>query len=161
MDNTQRIGIDIEGVIRTKGKKARSVEEYLDAKPISDAITVIAGLADKLGPENIFIISRCPEYAEDVILQWLDNQNFFSDIGFNRSNVYFCRERVDKALIARRLQLTHFIDNRIDVLDAMLDVVANRILFTGGSNHDKTEIDDSIIVLNNWNSILEYIKKYV
>ena len=159
MDNPQRIGIDIEGVIRAKGNKARSVEEYIDVNPLSDATRVITALVDKFGSENIFIISRCPEYAEDGILQWLGNQKFFTNIGFIRSNIYFCLERADKAIIAKQLKLTYFIDDRIDVLDAMKDIVANRILFTGGSNHDNTVIDDSIVVYDNWNSVFDFIKE--
>lgn len=157
MDNMQRIGMDIGGVIRGKATERQSVEEYLVVNPLSDATKVIKALVDKFGSKNIFIISRCPEYAEDVILLWLDKK-IFTNIGFKRSNVYFCRERADKARIAQRLKLSHFIDDRIDVLDAMKDIVVNRILFTGGSNHDNTVIDDSIIVLDNWNSILEYIQ---
>ena len=159
MNHTSQIGIDIEGVIRGKTAMSRTIDEYLAATPLKNAAKTIKSLVKLFGSDNIFIISRCPEYAEDVILQWLDNQKFFTDINLDRSNVYFCRERAGKAPIAKRLQLTHFIDDRIDALDAMKDIVANRILFTGGSNHHNTEIDDNIIVLDSWNSILEYIKE--
>ena len=159
MNHTSRIGIDIEGVIRGKTAMSRTIDEYLAATPLKNAAKTIKSLVKLFGSDNIFIISRCPEYAEDVILQWLDNQKFFTDINLDSSNVYFCRERAGKAPIAKRLQLTHFIDDRIDALDAMKDIVANRILFTGGSNHHNTEIDDNIIVLDSWNSILEYIKE--
>lgn len=153
-----RLGIDIGGVIRAKATGPQSVEEYLVARPLTDVTRVITAFVDIFGSENIFIISRCPEYAEDTMVQWLDKQNFFTSIGFKRSNVYFCRERADKARIANQLKLTHFIDDRIDVLDAMKDIVVNRILFTGGSNHDNTVIDNGIIVLDNWDSVLEYMK---
>ncbi len=159
MDHISRIGIDIEGVIRSKTAKSRTVDEYLAVEPLGSAFKTIKSLVKLFGNDNIFIISRCPEYAEDVILQWLDNQKFFNEIDFNRSNVYFCRERADKAPIAQQLQLTYFIDDRIDVLDAMKDIVANRILFTGGSNHENNIIDDEIIVIDNWDSVLEYTKK--
>lgn len=158
MDHTSRIGIDIEGVIRGKTAMSRTIDEYLAATPLKNAAKTIKSLVKLFGSDNIFIISRCPEYAEDVILQWLDNQKFFTDINFDRSNVYFCRERADKAPIAKRLQLTHFIDDRIDVLDAMKDIVANRILFTGGSNHEDNVINDDITILGNWDSVLEHIK---
>lgn len=158
MDHTLRIGIDIEGVIRVKTAKSRTIDEYLAATPLKNAAKTIKILVKLFGNENIYIISRCPEYAEDVIIQWLDNQKFFTDINLDRSNVFFCRERADKALIAKRLKLTYFIDDRIDVLDAMKDIVANRILFTGGSNHGDNIINDDIIIFDNWDSVAEYIK---
>jgi hypothetical protein len=158
MDYVSRIGIDVGGVIRSKAAKPLTIDEYLDASSLRDAAKTIKALVNLCGSDNVYIISRCPKYAEDVILKWLDNQKFFTEINFDRSNVYFCRERADKAPIAKQLQLTYFIDDRIEVLDAMKDIVANRILFTGGSNHHNTEIDDNITVLNKWGSILKYIK---
>ncbi|MGB4420643.1 MAG: hypothetical protein WBI29_02490 [Candidatus Saccharimonadales bacterium] len=159
MDNTSRIGIDIEGVIRSKTAKSRTIDEYLAATPLKNAARTIKSLVKLFGSDNIFIISRCPEYAENVIIRWLDDQKFFTDINFNRSNVYFCQERLDKSDIARQLELTYFIDDRIDVLDNMKNIVANRILFTGGSNHHDSEIDNNIITLDSWDSVLEYIKR--
>lgn len=156
--STKKIGIDIMGVILPKATETGTFEEFMACSALPGAIQSIKKIVNLYKPQNVFIISRCPELAENGILQWLDNQKFFTDINFDRSNVYFCRERVDKALIAERLQLTFFIDDRIDVLDAMKDIVANRILFTGGSSHGDNVIDDDIIILNNWDFVLEYIK---
>lgn len=158
MDHISRIGIDIEGVIREKIAKPRTIDGYLAATPLKNSVKSINVLVKLYGSANIFIISRCPKYAEDVILKWLDNQKFFNDIKFGRSNVFFCREQADKAPIAKQLQLTYFIDDRIDVLNAMKGIVANRILFTGGSNHGDKVVSDDIIILDNWDSVAEYIK---
>jgi hypothetical protein len=43
--------------------------------------------------------------------------------------VRFCRERPDKAVIAAELGLTHFVDDRVDVLEHMVGVVTHRYLF--------------------------------
>jgi hypothetical protein len=161
MDNHMiLIGMDVHGVIMDKFDKSKSVEEYLTTVPLKHATTVIKNIIDLYGPENTFIISKCPMYAEDEIIKWLDNQNFFTEIGFIRSNVYFCRERTDKAPVAKQLRLTHFIDDRVDVLNAMKDVVSNRILFTGGGNHEESD-DKTITELDNWDSVQDYITKTV
>ena len=158
--SSKKIGIDVMGVILPKTiENNGTVEKFMVCPALPNALESISKLVNLYRAENIFIISRCPEYAEVVIAQWLDRQKFFTNIGFKRSNVFFCRERADKAPIVKRLQITYFIDDHIDVLDAMKDIVANRILFTGGSNHPKTETDENITVLDNWNSIFEYIKR--
>lgn len=43
--------------------------------------------------------------------------------------VRFCRERPQKAPICAELGITHFIDDRADVLEPMCGIVANRFLF--------------------------------
>jgi hypothetical protein len=43
--------------------------------------------------------------------------------------VRFCLKRPEKAVHCRELQITHFIDDRTDVLEAMLGVVPNLYLF--------------------------------
>lgn len=161
MDNhTIRVGMDVHGVIMVKFDKSKSIEEYLSTSPLKHAMKVIKNIIDLYGAENTFIISKCPMYAEDEIIKWLDNQNFFTDIGFIHSNVYFCRERTDKAPIAKQLRLTHFIDDRVEVLDAMKDVVSNRILFTGGGNHEESD-DKTITGLDSWGSVQDRITKTV
>jgi hypothetical protein len=43
--------------------------------------------------------------------------------------VRFCLQRPEKALHCRELGITHFIDDRTDVLEAMIGVVPNLYLF--------------------------------
>jgi len=153
-----RVGMDIGGVIRSKYSESKPVKEYLATSPLKNAIEVIKNIIELCGAENTFIISKCPMYAEKVIMTWLDDQNVFTDIGFIRSNVHFCRERTDKAKIAKQLGLTYFIDDRVEVLDAMRDIVSYRILFTGGGNHEKSD-DKTIISIDSWDSIQDNIQK--
>lgn len=152
MNNIIHIGIDIGGVIRGDFDKSLSVQQYMAVNPLDNATKVIKSIIDAYGAENTFIISRCPKYAEKVNIKWLEKQKMFADIGFMRKNVYFCRERTDKAKIAKRLKLTHFIDDRVEVLDVMKDIVKYRILFTGGNNHEESN-DKSIVALDSWDKV--------
>lgn len=156
--NKIRIGMDIGGVIRGDFDQSLSMQEYLSETLLANATNVIKDIIDVFGAKNIFIISRCPKFAEEVIIKWLDNQNMFKNIGFIRKNVFFCRERTDKALIAKRLKLTYFIDDRVEVLDAMNNIVNNRILFTR-VHKSNTPVDSRILCLDSWNLIHDFIKK--
>jgi hypothetical protein len=51
--------------------------------------------------------------------------NFWKYTGVPRSNLYFCRHHEDKAVICERLGITHFVDDRLRVLDC-LKTVGNR-----------------------------------
>jgi hypothetical protein len=62
-------------------------------------------------------------------MQWFERHRFFERTGIDSRNVRFCLKRPDKAVHCRELGLTHFIDDRTDVLDAMAGVVLNRYLF--------------------------------
>jgi hypothetical protein len=60
---------------------------------------------------------------------WLDHHRFFEQTGVAAANVRFCRERPQKRDHALALGLTHFIDDRIDVLGHLEGAVAHRVLF--------------------------------
>lgn len=107
--------------------------------------------------ENVFIISRCPEFAESGLIQWFDAHNFFDDTNFSRSNIYFCREQAEKAPIAKQLKLSYFIDDKISVLDFMNDIVLHKIQLTVDPALEIGDDKDGIMHLENWPSVLEYI----
>lgn len=155
----KRIGIDIMGVILPKAIETGTVEDFLACSALPNAIDSIKKLVKLYKPENIFIISKCPEFAEKVIARWFDEHDFFAETNFRRSNIYFCREQDDKAPIAEKLQLTYFIDDKTNVLDFMKNIVPNRIQLVVEFVAEVSNSEDGIIYLNNWPSVLEYITK--
>lgn len=60
---------------------------------------------------------------------WLEHHDTFDRTGIDADRVRFCRRRADKATICAELGLTHFIDDRIDVLAPMRGVVEHLHLF--------------------------------
>jgi hypothetical protein len=58
--------------------------------------------------------------------RWLDGRNFFGVTGMKHDHLRFCRGRHEKAEHALALSLTHFIDDRIDVLQHLEGIVPNR-----------------------------------
>ena len=54
---------------------------------------------------------------------------FFERTGIPSGNVRFCRRRPDKAVHCRELAVTHFVDDRLDVHEALREVVTHRYLF--------------------------------
>ncbi|MEK8106716.1 hypothetical protein NKG94_18920 [Micromonospora sp. M12] len=60
--------------------------------------------------------------------EWLAHHDFPARTGIPEERMHFCRTRPDKAPIARRLGLTHFVDDKLEVL-GYLDSVPHRFLF--------------------------------
>lgn len=130
-----RLGIDIGRVIIgpvVDGQQDTSFlgtrfEEAMLTPPADGAFDTIARLADDF--EQIHLISKCGESVQRKSLGWLDHHDFYGVTGIPRDRVHFCRKRPDKAPIARRLRLTHFIDDRLDVLRPMRGIVQHLLLF--------------------------------
>jgi len=131
MNATEALGVDIGGVIISKaGGEADtsfSSRDYLNTPAVARAFEVIRRLVDERFGDRLFLVSRCGPRVQAKTLRWLKHHDFYESTGVNPKRVRFCLERDDKARICHRLRLTHFIDDRLDVLQKLGDV--HRILF--------------------------------
>jgi hypothetical protein len=62
-------------------------------------------------------------------LRWLDHWRFWTATGIPPDHIRFCRERRDKAIHCADLAITHFIDDRVDVLTHLVGLVPELFLF--------------------------------
>lgn len=152
----KKIGIDVGGVLRQKRIGRNDLKKYLDTPLLPGALEVVTWLAATFGKENIYIISKCPEEKERDIRLWLEKTSVMPQFIPNE-NIFFCRERVEKATIASAHGIDIFIDDRVDVLNVMKDIVKHRFLFTGGGTEEFSE-DSSIICCPNWESVMAAFK---
>ncbi len=66
--------------------------------------------------DNIFLISKCNSAQKEHVEEWLYRNGVLEELGIDRNNLYFCFERRDKAIFVKALNITHFIDDRAEVL---------------------------------------------
>lgn len=142
------IGIDLGSTIVDRNTNPRY--------PFPDAIRVIKRVVDELcGPKQTFIVSKVNAEQKIWAKQWLFRNRFYNHTGIPMKNIRFCAERSDKAPICKELGITHFIDDRPEVLFYMKDIVQNRILFQGV----KCEVEKysstigSIVRVANWQQV--------
>ncbi len=126
------IGIDIGGVIIDKANDDQDTslfqENYLMATEVVGAREAIKRLAgEKAFAQRIWIVSKCGEKIERRSREWLHHNGFAEFVPESRWR--FCRDRSEKAAIAKELGLTHFVDDKLEVLHWMHGIVRNRILF--------------------------------
>jgi hypothetical protein len=127
-----QLGVDIGGVIirpaRESGDTSFFSSGYLETPAVEGALEAIAYLNAHVFPGAVHLVSKAKSGTARKTVEWLAHHRFHEATGVPLERVHFCAERAEKAIIAKRLKLTAFIDDRIDVLEH-LSAVPHRILF--------------------------------
>jgi hypothetical protein len=126
------LGVDIGGVIIQPVDDDADTsffgQHYLRTPPMPGAFDGLAALvADRFGPA-VHLVSKCGEQTEARTREWLAHHDFPRRTGIPAENVHFCRTRTEKAPIAADLGLTHFVDDKLEVLSYLV-TVPHRFLF--------------------------------
>lgn len=103
--NTAVLGIDCEGVIF-----------YLLGGQVPGALTNLQKIVRSGHFKEIYIISRANILNRVYFRLRLSLSGFWETTGIPASHVVFCWRNKDKAAICRKLKVTDFVDNRLDVL---------------------------------------------
>jgi hypothetical protein len=132
--NKKALGVDIGKVIidhrRITKEEAKLLgERYSEIPATKDVFTSLKRLNDERFFGNIFLVSKVKEEHENRTTKWLRDNDFFNKTGIVPENVCYCRERSDKEKICRDNNITHFIDDRLEVLSHMIGKVPNLYLF--------------------------------
>ncbi len=98
---------------------------------VPDAIAMIATLALESFDGRAVIISKAGPRVSTRTMEWLRYHRFHELTGISPADVHFVRARSDKAEVCRRHGVTHFVDDRLDVL-VSLTTVSHRYCFVGG-----------------------------
>lgn len=131
------LGIDIGRVLIAPGgcggKEDTSfiegtLEEALRTPPMDGAFDAVKQLVEAF-ERRVWLISKCYPRVQDRTRRWLDHHGFYDKTGLRRDRVVFCLERPQKAGHCERLGIEYFIDDRLDVLEAMRGKVPHLFLF--------------------------------
>lgn len=136
MKNKQnKIGIDIGRVIITPGDDSSdtsflrgNVQDALNTQPYPGAFETIAKLV-QLYDGRVWLVSKAGPRTQEKTRLWLEHHQFYERTGIGKQQVRFCRQRHEKADHCRELQITHFIDDRIQVLRHLRYLVPKLYLF--------------------------------
>ena len=131
--NSELLGVDVGGVlvdrIRADGSDTSFFSDrFLETPAVAGAFDALARLGRERFGQQICIVSKCGPRTEEKTRLWLAQHKLLDALGLDAKALHFCRERRDKAPICKRLGVTHFIDDRMDVL-VHLTSVPHRFLF--------------------------------
>ncbi len=133
MKKRPHLGIDFGGVIvpmvdRTSGEDTQFSDRFLATPPQPHAVQRIRALVAAF-EGRVWTVSKAGARTEALTRQWLTAQSFFGQTGLDEGNLRFCRERSDKLPICSELGITHFVDDRIHIMQILRGAVDNLYLF--------------------------------
>lgn len=117
MNANEVLGIDLGNTIIYK------------REPLPDAFRVIRELINKRFGERVYIVSRVNPEQEIRARAFVTSLEFTTHINIPIERVHFCRERHEKGPICKKMGITHFVDDRPEVMAHMPDTVIKKILF--------------------------------
>jgi hypothetical protein len=97
---------------------------------------------------RVWLVSKARPAMQEKTRAWLRHNAFFEKTGIPKGNLRFCFERHQKAAHCRQLRITHFVDDRLDVLEHLEGVVPNRFLF--GPQRPGVAIPPDVVRLRRW-----------
>lgn len=159
MDSTDReaLGVDIGGVIIARraggGDTAFDREDALDPPEVDGAVDTIRQLVDGRFGRRVYLVSKCGPRNRAKTLRWLKRHRFFERTGIKPKHVRFCMERSEKAPICRELGITHFVDDRLDVLVSLTTVPYRYLLDVPGAGARGYTVPRSIMRVTGWDDI--------
>jgi hypothetical protein len=103
-------------------------EEMLETPVMRGAFDVLGRLVTTF-EGRVWVISKCGPKVQDRTERWLTHHRFFELTGVAQDHIRFCRQRAEKADHCRQLGITHFVDDRYDVLTHLQGVVQHLFLF--------------------------------
>jgi hypothetical protein len=131
-----RLGVDIGRVIIGGGVPGTGSDtqffsgetaRMLATPAVPGAFDALARLVPRF--EQVWLVSKCGERVRRNTRQWLDHHDFAARTGIPRENIRFCVKRPEKAIHCAELRITHFVDDKLDVHEALRGVVEHRYLF--------------------------------
>jgi NADH:ubiquinone oxidoreductase subunit len=143
VEQCEILGIDLGGTIVSKGLI------------YPDALRVIARLAKERFSDRVYIVSRVSEEQEIRSRKFVLSAEFAEGTGIPIERVHYCRERHEKAPICKQIGVTHFIDDRPEVLAHMEGIVPFRMCFQGriADAEEFKEKLTTMISVNSWTEI--------
>lgn len=150
------LGVDIGGVIVDRVAEDSPDTSFfglrpLDTPAVDGAIEALSQLVREPFEWRAYLVSKARRTTAATTRKWLEHIGFFERTEIPRQNLYFVTNRFDKAPTCERLGITHFVDDRLDVLN-VLTTVHHRYLFTGGlgDNEPPDRVPQGIDMVDNW-----------
>jgi hypothetical protein len=155
------LGIDIGRVLMAPvvGGKAdtsflgATLEQAMETPPSPGALEGIAQLTDRFGRAQVHLVSKAGPGVQNKTWHWLRHWDVYGKTGLAPSRVWFCLQRREKADHCRRLGVTHFVDDRLDVLRHLRGVVDHLFLF--GEQDPEIHIPAWVVPVADWAEVVE------
>lgn len=108
---------------------------------------------------RVHIVSKAGPKISELTRRWLGERGVIGGAGIPIGNVHFVRKRPEKHPVCEQLGVTHFIDDRLDVL-GHLTTVDHRYLFIGGlGDHEPpASVPRWVTVADTWPRLVGHLR---
>ena len=135
IEMTDTLGVDVGGVIIDRVNDALDTsffgDNYRQTTAVPGAFAALRRLNAGRFAGRVHLVSKCGARVQAKTLDWLAHHGLYATTGIAPEHVHFCRKRQDKAAICADLGITHFVDDRLEVLSDLTSV-PTRYLFRPG-----------------------------
>ena len=160
----QHLGVDIGRVIMAPVRDGQpdtsfltgTMEQAMETPPTEGAMEQITRLVD-VSDGKVWLVSKAGPSIQKKTRRWFRQWRFFEQTGIPNTNLRFCLRRDQKAEHCRQLRLTHFVDDRLDVLKYLVDFVP--FLFLFGEQRASQQTPDWARAVLTWDETTEKILK--
>lgn len=156
MKTEKVLGVDFGGVITDRvadnSDTSFFADRFLETPMVDGAFDALSRLVAGTFEGRVHIISKAGPKIQARTKLWMAHHQFTDRTGIPETQIHFCRERQDKAPICKRLGVTHFVDDRLDVL-GYLETVPVKLLFCARISEARAlpaELPSGIAKVSGW-----------
>jgi hypothetical protein len=145
----ERLGVDIGGPIMASPNELFFSDRYLEVPMVPGVLPSLTRLRSRFAA-HIYLISTNIRRRPQA-LEILEKHRILDFVG--RDHVVMCDTDTAKANACRELGISHFVDDRIEVLE-LLATVARRYLFTSESDAGTNpSLPSNTLLVSSWSAI--------
>ena len=160
------LGLDVGGVIVDRSGEESDTSFFgdrpMDSPAVPGAFAAIARLCTGPFGGRVHIVSKAGPRISRLTREWLAHTDFFERTGVPPENVRFVRHRHEKAPVCEELGITHFVDDRLSVLEH-LRALPHLYYFVGGlgQHSPPAEIPTWVTASDRWPDLVRLIERDV
>jgi hypothetical protein len=157
------LGVDIGGVILDfmpykDTELGFDGDRYLEVPEVEGSFEALAALNKGSFKDSVHLVTKI-DRGSTRTLEWLRDRKFFERTGIPEANLHICYERSEKEGIVAKLGVTHFIDDRTEVMSYMIGTVPDLYIFQN-LNEDRLKFPDAakqMTFVQSWKELLELL----
>ena len=158
-----RLGLDIGGVLVDRAFHDSETSFFgtrpLDTPAVPGCIADLSPLVGEVFEHRVVLISKAGRRVAARTREWLEHIDFHDRTGIARHDVHFVSRRSLKSPLCQELGVTHFVDDRSEVLDS-LETVPHRFLFTGGLGPIAPDVPGAgVITAGSWPELAALLRR--
>lgn len=154
-----RLGLDFGGVIvkahdRNAGEDTNLCSDDRMEMVHDGALEGIKTMVSLTGGA-VWIVSKAGPKMQQITREWLDAVDFYTKTGMARDHLCFCEERPQKETICTSLNITHFVDDRLHIMQILRHCVPNLFLF--GTEKNRRFCPPWASFVTNWPELMKQV----